>query len=655
MDERQARALYDKLIAKIRAYNPHVHSKIIEKALLFSARIHAGKKRDSGEEYFLHCYEIAKILSDLKLDSHTIAAGLLHDVLEFDVKPDTIEKEFDRETLSLVQSVTKLKQINKKLSLDEERTRRAENLRKIILATSKDIRVILIKLADRLHNMRTLKFLDNEKRRIISEETIDIFAQIADKLGMYNMKAELEDLAFRFLEPEIYQELKKKVAKKRDQREKEVLKIIDFVKQKMRENNITADVNGRAKHFYSIYKKLIRDNKTFDQIYDLIAIRIITDTNDQCYKALGIIHKLWPHMPDRLKDYIAVPKANGYQSIHTTVIIGYGKALEVQIRDKEMHRQAEEGIAAHWRYKGDEQDKKFDRQIEWLKQFLEWKRNSEDAMEFIESLKVDLFQREIFVFTPKGDIVSLPEDSTPVDFAFAVHTDIGMHCSQAKVNNNIVPLDHKLSPGDIVEIITAKNASPSRSWLGFVKSNNTTVKIKHALGIEIEHNPKKHEVEAKVQKERASKYDKTFAFRQGSIYFEGRSANLKIPKCCNPKIGDKIRAFKSKDGKIVVHKATCINLYSYDADREIKAEVTETKTRTYRLRIEIQDRIGLLADILSLISKEQYSVEKINTKFGKSNNATITIELSADDEFDSSRLSASIMKIDSVKKITFDE
>jgi GTP pyrophosphokinase len=651
MDEKHARELYDKLISKVRSYNPHVHSKIIEKAIIFSAKIHSGRERESGDEYFMHCYEIGNILADLKLDSHTIAAGLLHDALEFDVKPETLEREFDKETLELVQSVTKLQNINSKLSVDEERERRAENLRKIILATSKDIRVILIKLADRLHNMRTLKYLNPEKRKIISEETLTIYAQIADKLGMYKLKAELEDLSFRFLEPKIYSELKNKVAKKREYREHEVVKIMVLVKEKLKENNIPAEINGRAKHFYSIYKKIIRDNKTFEQIYDLIAIRIITNTTDQCYKALGIIHQLWPHMPDRLKDYIAVPKPNRYQSIHTTVIIGEGVALEVQIRDKEMHRRAEEGIAAHWRYKGDEQDKKFDRQIEWLKQFLEWKRNSSDATEFIESLKVDLFQKEIFVFTPKGDIISLPENSTPVDFAYAVHTGIGDRCNQAKVNNNIVPLDHKLSPGDIVEIITTKNASPSRSWLSFVKSNNTVVKIKHALGIELEHNPKKHEVQRQILKERSSKYDKTFAFRQGSIYFEGKSANLKIPKCCNPKIGDKIRAFRSKDGKIVVHKASCINLYSYDADREIKAEVTETKKKICQIKISVNDRVGLLSDVLHVIAQQHQDVHQINTKFGKNDNTVITLELAVDEDFDSSKLISSMKSISSVQKV----
>ncbi len=650
MDEREVKKLYEELISRVKSYNPHVHYKIIEKAFFFSAKIHHDKKRESGEEYFMHCYEIANILVDLKLDSHTITAGLLHDALEFDVKPETISKEFDEETLELIKSITKLKRVNTTLSQDEEHERRAENIRKIILATSKDIRVILIKLADRLHNMRTLKHLPEQKRKIISQETMDIYAPIAHKLGMNNMKAELEDLAFRFLEPAIYQELKDKLAKKRDQREKEVIKLIAFVKEKLREEGIHAEVNGRAKHFYSIFKKLIKDSKTLDEIYDLIAIRIITENIADCYRALGLVHKLWPHMPDRLKDYIAVPKPNGYQSIHTTVIIGEGMALEIQIRDKEMHRQAEEGIAAHWKYKGDEQDKKFDRQIVWLKEFLEWKRNSEDAKEFVESLKVDLFQKEIFVFTPKGDIISLPENATPVDFAYAVHTDVGNHCKSAKVNNMLVPLDYILSPGDIVEILTSKNASPSRSWLSFVKSNSTIIKIKHSLGIPVENNPKKHEEREKLNAERQKKF-KSIDFKDGAIVYEGKSPNIKIPKCCSPQIGDKIRAFKSKDGKIAIHKSNCINLFSYDFSREIHPEVTKEKKESITLHVSVKDRAGLLAEILHEIAGMNLSVKRINTKFGKNDAAIINLELINSDKIDVDKLINRISEIRNVESV----
>ncbi|MEM4710360.1 MAG: RelA/SpoT family protein [Candidatus Woesearchaeota archaeon] len=645
-----SKILCEELISKAKSYNPHVHYKLIEKALYFSESAHKGIKRNSGEDYFTHCFEVAKILAELKLDSHTIAAGLLHDVLEFGVKPETIEKNFDKELLLLISSVTKLTNLNNSLNFPEDENLRAENIRRVILATAKDIRVILIKLADRLHNMRTLKYLPEEYQKIVSKETLEIYAPIAHKLGMNRIKAELEDLSFRFLEPEIYKELKQKVAKKKEEREKEVGRIMQVVKDKLSENKINADISGRAKHFYSIYKKILKDNKSLEDIHDLIAIRIITENVSDCYKVLGIVHKLWPHIPDRLKDYIAVPKPNGYQSIHTTVIIGEGKVLEIQVRDKEMHRQAEEGIAAHWKYKGREQDKKFDRQIVWLKEFLEWKQNASDAREFVESLKMDLFQKEIFVFTPKGDIISLPENSTPIDFAYAVHTDIGNHCKAAKVNNEIVPLDHVLSPGDIVEIITSRNASPSRSWLSFAKSNNTIIKIKHALGIPIEHNPKKNEEREKIRKERQNKF-KSLEFKDGAIILEGKSPDIRIPKCCSPQIGDKIRAFKSKDGKIVIHKANCINLYSYDFSREIHPEITKEKKESVILHVYVKDRLGLLAEILHEIAEMKLIVKNINTKFGKNDAAMITIELLNTQNISIDRLIDKISKIKSVQSV----
>ncbi|MEM4637574.1 MAG: RelA/SpoT family protein [Candidatus Woesearchaeota archaeon] len=645
-----SKILCEELISKAKSYNPHVHYKLIEKALYFSESAHKGIKRNSGEDYFTHCFEVAKILAELKLDSHTIAAGLLHDVLEFGVKPETIEKNFDKELLLLISSVTKLTNLNNSLNFPEDENLRAENIRRVILATAKDIRVILIKLADRLHNMRTLKYLPEEYQKIVSKETLEIYAPIAHKLGMNRIKAELEDLSFRFLEPEIYKELKQKVAKKKEEREKEVSRIMQVVKDKLSENKINADISGRAKHFYSIYKKILKDNKSLEDIHDLIAIRIITENVSDCYKVLGIVHKLWPHIPDRLKDYIAVPKPNGYQSIHTTVIIGEGKVLEIQVRDKEMHRQAEEGIAAHWKYKGREQDKKFDRQIVWLKEFLEWKQNASDAREFVESLKMDLFQKEIFVFTPKGDIISLPENSTPIDFAYAVHTDIGNHCKAAKVNNEIVPLDHVLSPGDIVEIITSRNASPSRSWLSFAKSNNTIIKIKHALGIPIEHNPKKNEEREKIRKERQNKF-KSLEFKDGAIILEGKSPDIRIPKCCSPQIGDKIRAFKSKDGKIVIHKANCINLYSYDFSREIHPEITKEKKESVILHVYVKDRLGLLAEILHEIAEMKLIVKNINTKFGKNDAAMITIELLNTQNISIDRLIDKISKIKSVQSV----
>jgi GTP pyrophosphokinase len=636
MDGIELNKRIDELLSKVKSYNPHVHSKIIENALRFSDKIHEGRKRDSGQDHVMHDYEIGSILADLKLDSHTIASGILHDALEYGVKPESIVREFDQETLDLIASVTKLKLIDKNLTFEQEKERRAENLRKILLATSKDIRVILIKLADRLHNMRTLKHLPDDRRRIIARETMDIYAPIAHKLGMYNMKAELEDWSFRFLEPKIYNDIKEKVASKKLQREKEIARIINFVKDELKKSNIEAEVQGRAKHFFSIYKKIVGENKHFDEIYDLMAIRIIADDLNDCYSALGIVHNLWKPMPGRLKDYIAMPKPNGYQSLHTGVMIAPGKVLEIQIRDRTMHRAAEEGIASHWRYKGDEQDKKFDRQLEWLKQILEWKRTS-DAQDFIESLKIDLFQKEMFVFTPKGDPISLPENATPVDFAYGVHTDIGNHCKQAKVNGNIVPLDSTLHPGDIIEILTVKDVVASRAWLGFVRSIHTKAKIKHVLNIFVD-----------TKKKKDKDYEEPEEGFGQSIIHEGKKYDIKIPKCCNPRMSDDIKAFKTKDGKIVIHKAGCINIHSMDIARQIELKMKEPEMQTIPLRIDVLDRIGVLAEILNFIAKQGINVKSLNTRWGKDGRVLITIDMEKTDAYEMDELIRQIKKTESV-------
>lgn len=626
----------DELLSKVKKYNPHVHSKIIENALRYSAKIHEGRKRESGQDHFMHDYEIGSILADMKLDSHTIVSGILHDALEYGVKPDTIRKEFDDETLTLIQSVTKLKMINNNLSYEQEKERRAENLRKIILATAKDIRVILIKLADRLHNMRTLKYLPEDKRKVIARETMDIYAPIGDKLGMYNLKAELEDWSFRFLEPKLYQDIKQKIAKKKDQRDREIIRIIAYVKQELAKNNIVAEVYGRAKHFFSIYKKIVGEHKQFDEIYDLMAIRIITNDVNDCYAALGVIHKLWPPMPSRMKDYIAVPKPNGYRSLHTGVILGEGKVLEVQIRDINMHKVAEEGIASHWRYKGDEQDKGFDRQIEWLKQILDWKRTA-DAQEFIETLKIDLFQKEIFAFTPKGDPIALPEKATPVDFAYSVHSDIGNHCRGAKVNGQIVPLDFELSPGDVVEILTVKDIVASRAWLAFTKSIHARIKIKHALNMNVDKRLKKKEFEIEQSADFADQ-----------IYHEGKKYDLKIPRCCNPRMNDEVRAFKTKDGKLVIHKSTCENISTIDTSKEIFLKLEHKEEDLISLRIDVWDRLGILAEILSFLAKKGHNVKSLNTRFARDGRVILTIDIEKGAMLEVPDLLTSIKRMESV-------
>ncbi|HWQ88620.1 MAG TPA: bifunctional (p)ppGpp synthetase/guanosine-3',5'-bis(diphosphate) 3'-pyrophosphohydrolase [Desulfitobacteriaceae bacterium] len=443
----------------------------IDQAYEFAAAAHQGQQRNSGEEYIQHPLEVALILAELEMDQPTIIAALLHDVLE-DTKYEyaDIEKKFGLEVALLVDGVTKLGRIEYKSKMELQ----VENLRKMFLAMAKDIRVILIKLADRLHNMRTLKYHSLEKQKEISQETLEIFAPLANRLGIFRIKWELEDLAFRYLKPEEYYDLVEGIALKRREREAQINRVITELKQRLDEIGIKADIAGRPKHFYSIYQKMIKQNKELSEIYDLTAVRVIVNSVNDCYGALGIVHTLWKPIPGRFKDYIAMPKPNMYQSLHTTLIGAQGEPFEIQIRTWEMHRTSEYGIAAHWKYKeGYKQgDSNFEKKLAWLRQLSEWQHESRDAGEYMESLKIDLFADTVFVFTPRGDVVELPKGSCPVDFAYRVHTDVGHRCIGAKINNRIVPLDTKLNNGDILEILTAKQGNgPSRDWLSFVKTS----------------------------------------------------------------------------------------------------------------------------------------------------------------------------------------
>lgn len=466
----------EKLESKIRSYNPQADLKLIRDAYDFAKNAHDGQHRASGELFIFHPLEVAMILADLELDTVTVAAGLLHDVVEdTQYTIEDIEKIFGPEIALLVDGVTKLG----KLEFKSKEEQQAENLRKMLLAMAKDIRIILIKLADRLHNMRTLKSMPEEKQKEKAIETLEIFAPLAHRLGISKIKWELEDLAFRFLEPEHYYDLVDKVAKKRREREEHINEMINILKQKLESSGIKADIQGRPKHFYSIYKKMKEQNKTFDQIYDLTAVRVIVENVRECYAALGVVHTLWKPIPGRFKDYIAMPKPNMYQSLHTTVIDSKGEPLEIQIRTYEMHKTAEYGIAAHWRYKEGSKIDEFDKKLSWLREILDWQRELKDAKEFMESLKLDLFTDEVYVFTPKGDVINLPAGSCPIDFAYRIHTDIGNRCIGAKVNGKMVPLDYRLANGDIVEILTSSHSSgPSRDWLKFVKSAQARSKIK---------------------------------------------------------------------------------------------------------------------------------------------------------------------------------
>ena len=461
----------------LQASNNKYSSENLKKAFFFAQKAHKDQFRKSGEPYITHPVEVAKILINLGMEETVVIAGLLHDVLEdTNVTPLELEKEFGKDVLSLVDAITKLE----RLSFYPTEAYKAQNLRKMFIAMAKDIRVIIIKLADRLHNMQTLQYHEEEKRKRIAKETLEIYAPLAHRLGVWDIKWRLEDLAFRYLEPDKYHYVANKVAETRKKREEFIEKAIEIIKEELKKANIEAEVTGRAKHLYSIYQKMIRRGIEIEEMYDLLGVRIIVNSEIECYEVLGIIHNLWRPVPGRFKDYIANKKSNNYQSLHTTVIAMDGKPLEVQIRTWEMHRIAEYGVAAHWLYK--EEIKKpdsFEEKLSWLRQLLEWQKELLDDQEFLDSIRSDLFEREIYVFTPKGDIIALPQGSTPLDFAYAIHTEVGHRCRGAKVNGKIVPLNYVLQNGDIVEIITSKEeGKPSRDWLNIVRTSQAKNKIK---------------------------------------------------------------------------------------------------------------------------------------------------------------------------------
>jgi guanosine-3',5'-bis(diphosphate) 3'-pyrophosphohydrolase len=479
--ERTTRALqarFLELVEKVRQTRPAGDIELLRRSFEFAAEQHRTQLRKSGDPYLSHPLEVAHILADMKLDITTLCAALLHDVVEDTRIPSArIVERFGPDIARLVEGVTKIS----RLDLLAPEARQAENVRKMLLAMVNDVRVVVVKLADRLHNMRTLGFLAAEKQQRIARETLDIYAPIAHRLGMGLIRGELEDLAFSYLEPEAYQELQKTVVSKRKEFEAFLKDLQDTIRLRLEENGIAAQVDGRVKRLYSIHQKSLRQHRTIDQIYDLLAVRVTTDTIRNCYAALGVIHQVWRPVPGRFKDYIAMPRPNLYQSLHTTVIHS-GQTFEVQIRTQEMHRIAEQGVAAHWRYKdGKDVSDADDQRILWMRQLIEWVKEMQEPSEFMSTLKVDLYPEEVYAFTPKGKVLALPRGATPVDFAYAVHTEVGNQCIGAKVNGQIVPLRHRLTNGDVVEVLTQKGHVPSRDWLNFVRTSRARSKIRHHI------------------------------------------------------------------------------------------------------------------------------------------------------------------------------
>ena len=471
------------MLTRVQKYHPGDGYLLVERAWKFAEKAHDGQVRKSGEPYFTHPCLVASILTDLMIDPPTIAAGLLHDTVEDceNITVDTIRAEFGNEVADLVDGVTKLN----KLDFANREEAQAESLRKMILAMSRDIRVVLIKLADRLHNMRTLRFQPEDRRVAIARETLDIYAPLAHRLGVYALKQELEDLSLKYIDPDGYNRIVQLVGMKRAEREESIRLVINELSERLDQQQIHYDIDGRSKHFYSIYRKMILQQKSFDQIYDLIAIRVIVDTIPDCYTVLGIVHTLWNQVPGRFKDYISVPKANMYQSLHTTVVGGrrIPFPFEVQIRTWEMHRVAEYGIAAHWRYKeGTSGEDNLDHKLYWVRQMLDWQTETRDSREFLDTLKTDLFAEEVFLFTPKGDVISMPKGATPLDFAYRIHSAVGNQCVGARVNGKIVPLDTPLETGDRVEIMTsAASKGPGTDWLRICKTPQAKAKIRQFL------------------------------------------------------------------------------------------------------------------------------------------------------------------------------
>ncbi|MDC0800827.1 bifunctional (p)ppGpp synthetase/guanosine-3',5'-bis(diphosphate) 3'-pyrophosphohydrolase [Clostridium paraputrificum] len=702
--------MIESLIKKINDNCINVDIDIIEKAYNFASEAHKSQKRESGEPYIIHPIDVAEILAELGMDTNTIAAGLLHDVLEdTDCTYKEMSDMFNEEIASLVNGVTKLGKIEYKSKQEQQ----ADNVRKMLLAMAKDIRVIIIKLADRLHNMRTLKFMSKEKQKLKAKETLDIYAPLAHRLGMSKIKWELEDLSFRYLHEEEYYDLVRQIAEKRVEREAYISSIIDDLYKNLEESGIDSDIEGRPKHFYSIYRKMVNKSKTIEQIFDLTAIRILVNSVKDCYGVLGIVHTIYKPIPGRFKDYIAMPKPNMYQSLHTTVIGPQGKTFEIQIRTFDMHKTAEYGIAAHWKYKegdaGEDKEKGFEKKLAWLRDMLEWQKETSDAEEFMEGFKIDLFSDEIFVFTPKGVVINLASGSTPIDFAYRIHTDVGNRCIGAKVNGKIVPLDYKLKTGEIVEIITSQSAKgPNMDWLNIAKSNQAKSKIKSWLkkakkdeninkgkellekelrkqgvilseitkGDSYERLAKRYNLHnsddiyaavgvgsisasafvsrlkeenlgdkvkqsdeeiAKNIEEHIAKSDRVNK-KEGNygITVKGESnLMIRFARCCNPVPGDEIQGYITKGRGVSVHRTDCSNLKSliaYDPNKVVDVSWGMSKGASYvaEVRVKSDDRMGVLSDIMKVITDSGLHLNALNANSAKGNEALINIKVKID-------------------------
>ncbi|RMG70704.1 MAG: bifunctional (p)ppGpp synthetase/guanosine-3',5'-bis(diphosphate) 3'-pyrophosphohydrolase [Nitrospirae bacterium] len=709
MEEKKHRLLtLDELTEKIAAYNPDTDTTLLRKAYYFSHEAHCSQKRIEGTPYIDHPLSVASILSDMKMDTTTIIAGLLHDTVEdTETNLTDIEELFGKEVAFLVGALTKLS----KMQFRTKEEAQAENFRKMFLAMAEDIRVILIKFADRLHNMRTLQYLPKPKQRRIAKETLEIYAPLANRLGIGWMRVEFEDLSFKYLYPDVYKSLLKKVAKRREQQQGYIDEVAELVREKLKEHGIPGNVSGRVKHLYGIYKKMQIQKIPFEQVYDVLGLRIITDTNFHCYEILGLIHSLWKPIPGRFKDYIALPKSNMYQSLHTSVIGPKGERVEFQIRTEEMHRIAEEGIAAHWMYKENGKvDTKDARYIKWLRELIHSQKDLKDAREFLEAVKGEVVPEVVYVFTPRGEIKELPAGSTPVDFAYSIHTEVGHRCIGAKVNGRIVPLRYQLQSGDTIEIITSPSHGPSRDWLKFVVTQRAKSRIKQWIkteerkqSLELGHRILESELRKRglsptlMKSEQMEEVAASFSMKsvddllvsigygkvsekqvvhklipdkkeeeEPPIKKTSRGARkakgIKIigiddilyhrAKCCYPVPGDQLIGFVTRGKGVTIHRKDCPNLerIAVDDARLVDVEwVSDNGALTHaRLYVETVDRPGILANLSALMSSMNVNISHLEAKTTQDRRAHLTFIIEVKDRQQLASLAQKIASTDGV-------
>lgn len=701
---------FNDIVDEILKYNPQADLSTLVKAYVFSAQAHKGQTRLSGEPYLVHPLEVAYTLTKMNLDISSVVSGLLHDTIEDSyVSKSEIEENFGTEVAELVDGVTKIGQIPLKTSEDSK----VETFRKMLLAMSKDIRVILIKLADRYHNMKTLNFLSSNKQIDIARETMDIYAPLAHRLGIEWLKGELEDEAFKYLLPLEYKNVVSKIAKKRKERDTYIQEVIELLKGKFQQFKLDAVIFGRAKKLYSIYRKTIIEKLELDDIYDLTAFRVIVNNVKDCYLALGLIHSFFKPIPGKFNDYIALPKPNMYQSLHTKVVGPYGEKIEIQIRTHEMHKIAEEGIAAHWKYKeGSVFDPKEDKIFGWLRRLIESQQELKDNKEFMEIFKIDLFPDEIYVFTPRGDVKELSKGSTPVDFAYAIHSQLGHTCVGAKVNGRLVPLKYELKSGDTVDIQTNQAHKPSKDWLNFVKTSRAKTKIRQ--WIKAEQRERSIELGKSLIEKELSKYDlsltkmlktgellglaKEFSFETVDDLFAGVGYGLYSPmqvlgkiipevekpgklqqiisniktgkdnairvqgvdgmvvrfaKCCNPIPGDIIFGFITRGRGLTIHAADCPNIHTYDEQRKIDVTWEPNKNYTYPVKLKIigDDRKGLLSDISSTMASNKVNIIGAQAMTNQDKTASGIYEVEVGNMSKLQKVIKSIQKIKGVKSV----